>query len=119
MNPAEYFIISKSEPCRSILLHLKLIIEQTIPDAELKFKWKVPFYYIGKRPICYLNQSKDYVDVGFWNAAHLTVNLEHMTTAGRKMMKSLRYRSLEEIDDKILVEILQEAHKIRDNKFWK
>lgn len=117
MNPAENFILTKPEPFRSILLHLQLVIEQTIPDADLKFKWKVPFYYVGNRPICYLNQSKDYVDVGFSNASNLTVNLEHLTSAGRKMMKSMRYRTIEEIDHKILVEILQNAYEIRDKKF--
>ena len=119
MKPAENYIINQTEPFRSMLLHLQMVIEHTIPDADLKFKWKIPFYYVGKRPVCYLNQSKDYVDVGFWNAAHLTIHLEQMTTAGRKMMKSLRYKSLEEIDDEILIKILQEAYQIRDNKFWK
>ena len=42
-----------------------------------------------------------------------------MTTANRKMMKSMRYKSLEEINDKILIEILQNAYEIRDKKFWK
>ena len=119
MNPAENFILNKTEPYRSMLLHLQMVIEHTFPDAELKFKWKVPFYYVGKRPVCYLNQSKDYVDVGFWNSAHLNVNLEHMISAGRKMIKSMRYKSLEEINDKILFEILQNAYEIRDKKFWK
>ena len=119
MNPAENFILNKTEPYRSMLLHLQMVIEHTLPDVELKFKWKVPFYYVGKRPVCFLNQSKDYVDVGFWNAAHLTVNIDQLTTANRKMMKSLRYKSLEEINDQILIEILQEAYKIRDKKFWK
>lgn len=119
MNPAENFILNQPEPYRSMLLHLKMVIEHTIPDAELKFKWRVPFYYVGKRPVCYLNKSKDYVDVGFWNATHFTMYLEHMTTAGRKMIKSLRYKSSEEINDEILIEILQEAYAIRDKKFWK
>ena len=119
MNPAENYLVNKPEPFRSMLLYLHMVIEQTIPYLELKFKWKVPFYYVGKLPVCFVNQSKDYVDVGFWNAAHLTVNVEHMTTANRKMMKSLRYKSLEEINDKILIEILQEAYKIRDKIFWK
>ncbi len=119
MNPAENFILNKTEPYRSMLLHLQMVIEHTLPDVELKFKWKVPFYYVGKRPVCFLNQSKDYVDVGFWNAAHLTVNIDQLTTANRKMMKSMRYKSLEEINDQILVEILQDAYKIRDKKFWK
>lgn len=118
MNPAENFILNKPEPFRSMLIHLQMVIEKTIPDAELKFKWKVPFYYVGNRPVCYLNQSNDYVDVGFWNSAHLSVNLEHMTTAGRKMMKSLRYKSLEVINDQILIEILLNAYDIKDKKFW-
>ena len=42
-----------------------------------------------------------------------------MTTSNRKMMKSLRYRNLKEIDDKILVEILKEAYSVKDEKFWK
>lgn len=116
MNPAEKYILYKPEPYRSILMHLQIVIEHTIPKAELKFKWKVPFYYLGKRPVCYLNQSKDYVDVGFWNSQHLTVHVVHMTTAGRKMIKSLRYKSLEQINDKILIEILQNAYQIRDKK---
>ncbi len=65
MNPAENFILNKPEPYRSLLLHLQMVIELTVLDVELKFKLKVPFYYVEKRPVCFLNQSKDYVDVGF------------------------------------------------------
>ena len=107
MSPAESYILDQTEPFRTILLHLQLVIENNISGLDLKYKYKIPFYYLEGRPFCYLNQSKDYVDLGFWNAAHLTVNLEFMTTAKRKMMKSLRYRNLEEIDDKILIEILK------------
>lgn len=121
MNPAENYILNQPEPYRSILLHLQVVIGKTIPEAELKYKYKIPFYYLDGRPFCYLNvaKNKDYVDLGFWNAAHLTVHLELMTTAGRKMMKSLRYKSLEEINDKILIAILQDANSVKDKKFWK
>jgi hypothetical protein len=119
VKPAEKYILDQPEPFRSILMHLQMIIERTVPDAELRFKWKVPFYYVGKRPICYLNCTKGYVDLGFWNSVYLTVNVEHMTTAGRKMMKSLRYKSLEEIKDDILVQILVNAYELKDKKFWK
>lgn len=119
MNPAEEYIFKQAEPFRSILMHLQSVIEHTILDAELKYKYKIPFYYIDGKPYCYLNQSKDYVDLGFWKAAYLTVHLGHMTTAGRKVMKSLRYRNLEEIDDTILVEVLHDAYSIKNKKFWK
>jgi len=119
MNPAEDYILNRPEPFRSILLHLKSVIEYTVPEVDLKFKYRIPFYYISGRPVCYLNHTKDYIDVGFWNSAHLTVHLEHLTTSGRKVMRSLRYRSLEEIDDAILTEVLQDAYKARNKRFWK
>lgn len=119
MDPASMYILNQSEPYRSMMLHLQQIIESTIPEATLKYKYKIPFYYLDGKPYCYLNRSKDYVDLGFWKAAHLTRHLEHMTTTGRKVMKSLRYTSLEQIDDGILKDILQDAYNVRNRKFYK
>ncbi len=118
MNPAEEYILQQPEPFRSILLHLQSVIEQTVPDVALKYKYKVPFYYLNGKPFCYLNQAKDYVDLGFWNAAHLSVHLELMTTAGRKMMRSLRYTSLKEINHTVLTEVLLDAYAVRHKKFY-
>ncbi len=120
MNPAGEYILNQSEPYRSILLHLQSIIEHTLDDVDLKYKWRIPCYYVGKSPICYLNvqQKKQYVDVGFWNSAHLTKHLDKMVSEKRKVVKSLRYTSLEEIDNKILVEVLKDAYLVRQNKFY-
>lgn len=119
MNPAEHYILNQVEPYKSILLHLQLIIEETVKETELKFKWKIPCYYIGKTPFCYLNQSKDYVDLGFWNSAYLTINTEYLTTANRKVIKSLRYKTLTDINTSILIEILNDAYSVKDKNFWK
>lgn len=102
-----------------MLLHLQVVIETAFPQAELKYKYRIPFYYLEGKPFCYLNQSKDYVDLGFWSAAHLSVHLQHMTTAGRKIMKSLRYRSPQEMDEEILLAVLQDAYSVRGKGFWK
>ena len=118
MNPAEEYILNAAEPYRSMLLHLQLTIERTIPGLDLKFKYKIPFYYCEERPFCYLNQAKDYVDLGFWNAAHLTKHLELLTTDGRKLMRSLRYRTLEEIDEQVLAAVLLNAYEVKDKKFY-
>ncbi|MCX2720602.1 DUF1801 domain-containing protein [Lentiprolixibacter aurantiacus] len=119
MNPAESYILEKPEPFRAILLHLQVVIENTVPGLELKYKYRIPFYYWQGKPFCYLNQSRDYVDLGLASSAHLNVHLEHMITKGRKVMRSLRYTSLEEIDEKILVEVLQDAYSVRDKGFRK
>jgi len=119
MNPAELYILKQEEPFKSILLHSQLLIEHTLPEAELKYKWKLPCYYIGKKPICYLNKSKDYVDVGFWHSAHLTKYNEYLVTEKRKVVKSLRYKTLEDIDDEIFILILKEVYQHKDKGFWK
>lgn len=118
MNPSEEYILKQPEPFKSILLHLQSIIELTVPEVDLKYRYKIPFYYINGKPFVYMNQSKDYVDLGFWHASKITVHLDKMTTAGRKVMKSLRYYSLEEIDNDVLIAVLQDAYSVKNRKFW-
>lgn len=118
MNPAESYILEQPEPYRTILLHLQVVIESVVPGVELKFKYRIPFYYLEGKPFCYLNQSKDYVDLGFWSSAHLTIHLEHMYTKGRKIVRSLRYKSMDEIDETVLTEVLQDAYSVRGKGFW-
>ena len=57
MNPAEEYILNQPEPYRSILMHIQVIVEHTIPKVELKYKWRIPCYYLGGRPVFYLNAS--------------------------------------------------------------
>ncbi|MFD2566346.1 DUF1801 domain-containing protein [Pseudotenacibaculum haliotis] len=119
MNPAEEYILGKPEPFKSILLHLQVIIEATIPELELKYKWKVPYYYLDGNPFCYLNVSKGYVDLGFWASAHLKGYDKFLVTEKRKVVKSLRYYFPNEINQEILIDILKELKKINHKGFWK
>lgn len=121
MNPAEEYILSREEPYRSILLHIKAVIEMVIPEVDMKYKWNIPCFYAGKQPICYLNASYKgkYVDVAFWNSSHLTKHIELMVSQDRKVVKSLRYTSLQEIDDVILAEVLKESYALKANGFYK
>lgn len=121
MKPAEEYILNQPEPYRGILLHLQVAIENTIPEVDLKYKWNIPCFYVGKSPICYINVShkKHYVDVGFWNSVHLTKHLDKMVSEKRKVVRSLRYATLEEIDDLVLEEVLKDAYSVRKNGFYK
>ena len=121
MNPAEEYILSQPEPFRSVLLHVRAVIEHTIPGVSMKYKWRIPCFYIDKKPLCYLNVShkKGFVDVGLWNSAHLTKHLDKMISEKRKVVRSLRYTSLEEIDDMVLTEVLEDAYSVRENGFYK
>lgn len=117
MKPAEAYILKQSEPYRSIMMHLQMLIEVTVPDSELLFKWHLPFFYVDKRPICYINQTKGYVDLVFWNAARFTKYTEFLVTDKRKRMKSLRYKTLDEIDDVVVIRMVKQAYTFRAHKF--
>jgi len=119
MKPAENYILQQPEPFRSMLMHLQILIESRIPKIELKYKWKVPYYYYNNTPFCYLNVTKGYVDVGFWASAHLSECTHFMITDGRKIVQSLRYFSLNEINEEILFLVLEEAKKVSYKGFWK
>ncbi|MGB5419348.1 DUF1801 domain-containing protein [Algibacter sp.] len=120
MNPAEEYILNQPEPYRSILMHIQVIIEHTIPDVELKYKWRIPCYYLGETPVCYLNAShkKQYVDVAFWHSAYLSEFDDYLVSENRKVVKSLRYTSLEDINDAVFIAILKEAKKQKGKSFY-
>jgi hypothetical protein len=113
MKPAEAYILSQPEPYRSILLNLQIIIESQIPEIELLYKWKIPFYYYKGKPFCYFNAShkRMYVDLGIVKGFQLTIHQNKLIAEKRSIMKSIRYYSDDEIDSSVLVEIIQELIK--------
>ena len=117
MNPAEEYILKQEEPFKSILLQLQTIIEAVAPNAELLYKWKIPFYYCNDIPLCFLNQSKDYVDLAFWHFDKMDEFTELFTDANRKSIRSLRYKSVEDINDEVVVYVLQKQLEINTNPF--
>ena len=121
MNPAEDYILNQPEPYRSILMHVQVIVEHTIPEAELQYKWRIPCYYVGKRPICYFNAShkNQYVDIAFWHSAYITKYTECMVSEKRKVVKSLRYKTLEDVNDIVLISILKQVNSNKEPGFYK
>lgn len=106
MKPAEAYILKQNEPYKSILIELQLTIEALIPDVEMLYKWKIPFFYLDKRPLFYLNQSKDYVDLGFWHAHLIPQHQNHFIVEKRKSVKSLRFFKVEDINETILKDVV-------------
>jgi len=109
MKPVEEYILNQPEPYRSILLHVQAVVELSVPDIKLLYKFKIPFFYYKNKPFIYLNAShkKQYVDVAFMKGYDLTLHQDQLNGEGRTLVKSLRYKSLEEIDNDVLVELIQ------------
>lgn len=114
MKPVDLYLFNQPEPYRNILLHIIAVVQHTIPEATLEYKWKIPFFYYRKKPFCFLNASHKggFVDVAFSKGYQLQNNLEVLIGEKRNTYKSIRYFSLEEIDNGILVSVINEAKEI-------
>jgi hypothetical protein len=118
MKPAEEYILNQPELYREILLNLQVIIERELPEAVLLFKWKIPYYYVNGKPFCFLNASHKgkYVDLAFNKGYQLQQHTELLVGEKRNTFKSLRYFSLEEIDNKVLVDLIKESRLFYEKK---
>lgn len=96
------------------MLHLISVFEREIPELELLFKWGIPCFYYKKKVFCYLNSSpkKGFVDAGFFKGFQLKVNQDFLVSEKRTTVKSLRYFSLESINNKVLEDVIQEARSL-------
>lgn len=99
MNPAQNYILEKPEPFQSILLHLDTIIMHVVSEADLKYKWRLPFYYLNNRMYCFLNFRKKFVEIGIPYGDELQ-DPERILIAGegRKKLRSLRYFTINDIN---------------------
>ncbi len=109
MNPAENYILLKPEPYRSLLLDLQVLIEHTVTEAVLLYKWHLPFYYLNGKMFCFLNFRKTFVELSFPKGVLLD-DPNNQLTAGenRKNLRSLRYYKVEDIDAEIVIGFLKE-----------
>jgi hypothetical protein len=108
MKPAEVYILSQLEPYKNTLIELQSIVNNTIKDVQLKFKWRLPFFYLFDKPLCYLNVNtkKKYVDIVFFHG-HLIEGFEtYLIQEQRIQVRSLRYGPTDSIDYEVLTSIL-------------
>ncbi len=117
MQPAEKFIIEQNEPYISIMLYVRQILFKTLSNIDERFKYRLPFYYYKNKPFCYFNIAKSntevrrkgqFVDVCFIKGNQMT----HQSLVGgndRKMVKSIPFFTLEEVNPILLENVFNEA----------
>lgn len=112
----EYFINQK-EPYQSIMLYVRSVILNTLPEIEERCSYKIPFYNLGKKPMIYLNilKGKKYVDVAFVQGILLEKEFPILKNDNkRKQVRSIQLKTLEDLDHENFVELLKAASKLLD-----
>jgi uncharacterized protein YdhG (YjbR/CyaY superfamily) len=97
------YIEKQKSPQKEICLELRGIVFRTFPDIEEEMKWGVPTYAKGKY---YLVALKDQVNFGF-SLKGLSKEEQKLLEGSGKTMKHIKIRSLKEINEKEIVELLK------------
>lgn len=123
MKPVDEYFLNQEEPFQSIMLYVRSVILNTLPEIEETYSYRIPFYNIGKKPMIYLNilKGKDYVDVAFVQGILLEEKFPILKNDNnRKQVRSIQLKRLEDLDQENFVALLHEASQVLSNnkKAW-
>lgn len=120
MKPVDYYFLSQKEPYQSIMLYVRSVILNTLPEVVERYSYKIPFYNIDKKPLLYLNILKgtDYVDVAFVQGVLLEKDFSILHNShNRKQVRSIPLKTLEDLEQEQFVELLlAAAHQLKQSK---
>ncbi|UCG10125.1 MAG: DUF1801 domain-containing protein [Dehalococcoidia bacterium] len=100
------YIAEQKSPQKEISQQLRQIILALFPDIKEEMKFGVPWYE-GKY---YIVALKDHVNLGFTLKGLSQKEIELFEGSG-KTMKHIKIRSLNEIDEKKIIRLLQVVHE--------
>ena len=117
MQRVDDYILQLTPDKKEIYIILRDFIRETVPEITERISYGIPFFYLN-RPFAYLHQNKnDGVDLSF-PSGHLLSNAHKaLEKRDRKFVRTLHYKSVQDIDLEILKEVLLEASRI--NRGWK
>jgi hypothetical protein len=123
VKPVEQYYLNQKEPYQSIMLYVRSIILNTLPEAEERYSYKIPFYNCHKKPMLYMNILKgtNYVDVAFVQGILLEKQFPILKDdKKRKQVRSIQLKTLEDLDHDNFEQLLKEASAVlsRSKKAW-
>ena len=123
MKPVDEYFISQKEPYQSIMLYVRSVILNTLPEVEERYSYKIPFYNIGKKPMIYLNvlKGKDYVDVAFVQGVLLENDFPVLKNNNkRKQVRSIQLKTIEDLDHQNFLKLLHNTSDLlsKSKKAW-
>ena len=108
MNEVEEFIYNYEGETLEVMKYLHgLMMDQ--PGISSKISFKIPFYYRNSW-ICYINPlKKGGIEFVFTRGKELSNEQGILEARGRKEVTGIRLKTLEDIPQESLIEVIQEA----------
>jgi hypothetical protein len=123
LKPVEQYFLNQKEPYQSIMLYVRSVILNTLPEVEERYSYNIPFYNIRKKPMLYFNilKGRHYVDVAFVQGVLLEKQFPVLKNDNkRKRVRSIQLKTLEDLDHEKFIILLHEASKLltKSKKAW-
>lgn len=107
MNTCLDYIYGLEGDQQEIMLHLHELLA-SYPEVSGKIRYKIPFYF-RKSWICYLNPTKDGVELAFTRANELSNEQGLLDFKDRKQVAGISFTKVSDIKEDAIHEIFQEA----------
>lgn len=123
MKPVDAYFYNQKEPYQSIMLYVRSVILNTLPEIEELYSFNIPFYHLDKKPLMYLNVLKgtNHVDVAFVQGIVFEAQFPSLKNHNnRKQVRSIQVKNLEDFDYENFVALLLEAASAlkKSKKAW-
>jgi hypothetical protein len=108
---------------RKIVDRLRAIVQETVPEADERLSYNVPYYrrhahicYIWPGSVAWAGKTKQGVQLGFTQGAHMDDPRGYLDCGGRKQVCMRVYRDAGEIEPDIVRELLAEAVRVDEER---
>lgn len=106
-KPVNEYIGGQKSPQKEILQEVRKIFHKTLPNCEEKMRWGVPTFAAGK---FYIAAMKNRVHIGF-AITGLSKDEIRLFEGSGKTMRHIKILTLEEINEKRLISLIQMVDK--------
>ena len=109
--------IFRQENYQNDFFYLRKLIFKQLPTVKESLKWKIPFYEYQKRPLLYLNPTKNNLVIGFMDGIHLE-DEEHLFAAKSFSLKRIRHVYFPKtIDEEGIEDLSEEEIEFQNEEF--
>jgi hypothetical protein len=113
------YIDQLEEPLSETAALIRQLLLESVPGIEEKFSFKIPFYHYHGM-FCYLNKTKEGLDLGFCRGKDLVMAFPQLDLRGRDMVASVLLTQPKDISKFSIPELIvaaaawnEEAKRIR------
>ncbi len=92
---------------QAILVRLHETIMSVLPSPKEQYKWGRPVYATTK-DVCYLQATKKYVTLGFFEFDKITTN-KHLIEGTGKSMRHIKLSDIKDIEELQVTQMLMEV----------